>query len=191
MNPRIITGSAKGQRLEVPERGCRPMTDRTKSALFSIISERIYQAEVLDLYAGTGALGLECLSRGAKRVVFVDRSVDAVHCIKRNADKIGVTSLIKIIKASTSRLLDEYKKFEMKEHSFDIIFFTPPYDDFKEKTLEKTAISVKKDGIIAVEHGETRKAKERVGDLLKIDSRKYGGTILDFYQWEPQSTTGV
>lgn len=182
MNPRIITGSAKGQRLEVPERGCRPMTDRTKTALFSMINSIIPDASVLDLFAGTGALGIECLSRGAKSAVFIDRSKYAVSCINQNLEKTGFLSLARVIKCSVSRFLDEYDNFRLSLSNYSIIFFTPPYNDFKEKILAKTIQLLKKDGLLIAEHSSTRKINNKVENLTKIDERKYGITSLSFFK---------
>jgi 16S rRNA (guanine(966)-N(2))-methyltransferase RsmD len=181
-NPRIITGSAKGQRLEVPERGTRPMTDRVKSALFSMIAQIIPDSRVLDLYAGSGALGIECLSRGAKSAVFVDRSKFAAECINKNLQNTGFEALGRIVKCSVSRFLDEHETFKLKPPTFNVIFFAPPYRDFKEKVLAKTASIIDKNGIIIVEHMNTRKTKNRVGQLEKIDERNYSITNLSFFK---------
>jgi 16S rRNA (guanine966-N2)-methyltransferase len=182
MQPRIITGSAKGQKLEVPKKGTRPMTDRVKSALFSMIQSLIQDARVLDLYAGTGALGIECLSRGAKSAIFVDRSKYAVACIKQNLEKVGFTALARVIKCSASRLLDEYETFDLEPQAFDIIFITPPHDDYKESIIERATNLLEKDGIIIAEHPSSRKTGDRVGDLEKIDERDYGRTSLSLYR---------
>lgn len=182
MDPRIITGSARGKKMKVPGKGTRPMTDRAKSGLFSIIDSIIPKSIILDLYAGTGALGIECLSRGAKKVIFVDRSKEAVDCIQDNLNSCGVESLAKIFKASVSRFLIDYDKFNTGIEKFDIIFFTPPYSDFKENVLKETAAILSNDGIIITEHSKNRKIADRIGNLEKIDTRKYGKTMLSFYK---------
>lgn len=182
MQLRIITGSVKGQKLIVPKKGTRPMTDRVKSALFSMIQGLIPQAHVLDLYAGTGALGIECLSRGAKSATFVDRSKDAIWCIKQNLEKTGFTALARVIKCSASRFLDEYDTFGLEPTAFGIIFITPPHDDYKESIIEKAAKPLEKDGIIIAEHPSTRKTSDKLGKLKKTDERKYGVTALSFYK---------
>lgn len=182
MRLRIITGSAKGQRLEVPKKGTRPMTDRIKSALFSIINPAIQDAHVLDVYAGTGALGIECLSRGAKSAVFVDRSKDAVAAINNNLRKTGFESLSKVIKCSALRFLDTPDTFNLTSPTFNIIFITPPHNDFREKIIELSEPLLDKDGILIAEHSSKRKAPDRVGELAKFDMRKYGITALSFYK---------
>lgn len=182
MRPRIITGSAKGQRLEVPEKGTRPMTDRIKSALFSIINPAIQDAHVLDLYAGTGALGIECLSRGAKSAVFVDRSRDAVAAINNNLQKTGFENLSKVIKCSAFRFLNTPDTFNLTSPIFNIIFISPPHDDFKERIIEMSEPLLDKEGIIIAEHSSKMKTSDRVGELEKFDIREYGITALSFYQ---------
>lgn len=180
-NIRIITGSAKGRKLEVPEKGTRPMTDRVKSSLFSIINPLILNANVLDLYAGSGALGIECLSRGAKQCVFIDKSKEAVSAIKNNLEKTGMTSLGTVIKCSVLRFLNEYQSFGLNLNKFNIVFFTPPHDRFKEKLIEPLASYLELNGVIAVEHPTRIKTKEKLGTLSKIDERQYGITTLSFY----------
>ena len=182
MQPRIITGSAKGQKLEVPKKGTRPMTDRVKSALFSMISPIIPNANVLDLYAGTGALGIECLSRGAKSATFVDRSKYATECIKQNLNKTGFTAIAKVIKCSASRFLDEYETFNLEHKVYEIIFITPPHSNYKEGIIEKAEKLLKNNGIIIAEHPKTRKTSNRVVQLEKFDERSYGKTALSFYR---------
>jgi 16S rRNA (guanine966-N2)-methyltransferase len=181
-NPRIITGSAKNQRLEVPERGTRPMTDRVKSALFSMIQDFIPEALVLDLFAGTGALGIECLSRGSKKCIFIDRSKDAVRVINQNLEKTKLASKARVVKCSAVRFLNEFETFKTETKAFDIIFFAPPYKNFREKVLEKTAKLIKKDGVIVVEHAKTRKVEKHIGSLEMVEEREYGITGLSFFR---------
>ncbi len=182
MNPRIISGSAKNTKLEVPRRGTRPMTDRTKSALFSIIQNIIPNANVLDLYAGTGALGIEMLSRGAQKAVFVDRSKHAIRAIKSNLENTNLNEQAIVIKCSTSRFLDEYSTYDLKIPKFDIIFFTPPHDNFKERVLVKTAPLIAPKRLLIAEHSSQRRINEdKIEGLKKIETREYGGTHLTFF----------
>jgi len=182
MKPRIISGSAKGQKLEVPLKGCRPMMDRVKSAVFSMINSLIKDRDILDLYSGTGALGIECLSRGAKSVTFIDRSKYAVASIKNNLEKTGFSSLAQVFKCSSKRFLDEFRNFNLKVYAFDIIFFTPPYKHFKEKVLALAYKVMKKNSIVIAEHSTDRKINDIVGNLKKIDERNYGKTAISFYR---------
>ncbi|MDD3647608.1 MAG: 16S rRNA (guanine(966)-N(2))-methyltransferase RsmD [Candidatus Dojkabacteria bacterium] len=182
MNPRIISGSAKGQRLTVPVRGTRPMTDRVKSALFSMMQPLIQDSNILDLYSGTGALGIECISRGAKSAVFVDKSKEAVLCINENLKKTGFYALAKVVKASVSRFLEEYDTFDMPLFKYQVIFITPPHDKFKEKIIFTTAKFLAKDGVIVAEVPVSKKIGDELGNLKKVDERSYGITKLAFYK---------
>src|SRR4051794_7609981 len=118
---RVIAGSAGGIQLEVPKRGIRPTMDRVKAAIFSSLADRILNARVLDLFAGTGALGIEALSRGAESVLFVDQDRQAIAAIERNLTK--------------TRLEGQARQREVFEFlaragdaTFDIIFADPPYE---------------------------------------------------------------
>src|SRR5919198_3789283 len=118
---RVIAGSAGGIRLAVPKRGARPTMDRVKAAIFSSLGEAIIGARVLDLYAGSGALGIEALSRGAVSATFVDRDPRAVAAIRRNLDAVGVEQEV--------RRLDALRYLAGAEDaSFDLVFVDPPYD---------------------------------------------------------------
>lgn len=180
-SPRIITGSLKGKRLSVPINGTRPMMDRVKSALFSIINPILFEANVLDMYAGTGALGIECLSRGAKMAVFVDRSQYAISCINDNLDHTGLHSLSKIIKSSVARFLLEYDKFDLEVEKYRIIFVTPPHVDLKESIVERAEILLEKKGVMIVESPTSKPLSDTIGNLEKIDERTYGKTRLSFF----------
>ena len=124
---RIIAGQARGRRLVSPpkKRGLRPTTDRVREALFGILSAQwdLWGVEVLDLFAGTGALGCEALSRGAKSAVFVDQSHMAVKTIRENLRRIGRAGQ-EIILARTGPTVRAFT-----EARFDIVFLDPPYDD--------------------------------------------------------------
>jgi 16S rRNA (guanine966-N2)-methyltransferase len=119
---RVIAGSAKGQRLKSPVTGTRPMMDRMKESVFSALGE-IQDIQVLDLYAGSGSLGLEALSRGAKRAVFVENAREAILKLEQNVESTGLTDRSDVtwidVKAMLMRPSDE---------RFDLIFLDPPYN---------------------------------------------------------------
>ena len=173
---RIISGMAKNTKLDVPEHGTRPITDRAKSALFSILFDWIEDATVLDLFAGSGSLGIEALSRGAKFVVFVDNSEEAVECIETNLDKSNLYKYAEIINDTAERFVQKCNR------KFDLVFIDPPYEETEEEHILIGEICVKDDGLIIVKHSPKFEAKERVGDLELIDSRKYGENVISFYR---------
>jgi 16S rRNA (guanine966-N2)-methyltransferase len=119
---RVIAGSAKGRRLvDVPE-GVRPVSDRVREGLFSSLGDRIEGAHVLDLYAGTGALGIEALSRGAVDALFVDRDRGSVAAIRQNLARTGFEERARVVRDEAVRAL------EGSDRSYDLVFVDPPYE---------------------------------------------------------------
>lgn len=126
---RVISGSARGCKLlAVPGMGTRPTTDRVKEAIFNIIQQQIPDASVLDLFAGTGQLGIECLSRGAKSCDFIEKENVAFHTLKKNMEKARVLDRAKIHRCSARDFCKKAPK-----QSFDLVFLDPPYS---QKNLE-------------------------------------------------------
>lgn len=123
---RIIAGELGGRRIQVPPRGTRPTSDRAREALFSVLEHRalLTGARVLDLYAGSGALGLEALSRGARRVVMVESARTAAAICRRNAAKLGVSGRVEVVTATVERYLERTEPGE----KFDLALLDPPYE---------------------------------------------------------------
>ena len=177
---RIIGGKFRSRVLATFEGDAvRPTADRVKESLFNILSLRFYGARVLDLFSGTGALGLESLSRGAREVVFNDRSKESVAILKKNirALKVEEGKEAKVFNLDASVLLDSMKE------PFDLIFIDPPYAlDVGVKAVEKIA----KKGLLTqgcVLIFERDKPFEGdVEGLEKYDERKYGKTVLTFFR---------
>jgi 16S rRNA (guanine(966)-N(2))-methyltransferase RsmD len=159
----------------------RPTTDRVKESLFNIIAGYLEDALVLDIYAGTGSLGIEALSRGAKEAVFVDRSRECADIIKDNLVHTKFLEKSQIIncdaRSAILKLSDSGKKF-------DLIFMDPPYSkNFVEETLNYLANSdiIIDNGLIIAEHEVKDKVPELVGGIKLFRSQKYGNTMLSFY----------
>ena len=176
---RIISGSARGTKLFTLEGDAtRPTLDRVKESLFSIIQQHIPDAVVLDLFAGSGALSLEALSRGASKAILCDYSKKAINIIKQNIEKTRFTEQAVLLNMDYEKALEYIKLQELK---FDIIFLDPPYKknyliNSIEKILEYDLIT--KDGIIIAETDEDidiNIAKSNVYDI-----RKYGRVNLIF-----------
>ena len=147
---RIISGKARGTKLYTLEgTNTRPTLDRVKESIFNIIQNEIEGATVLDLFAGSGAIGLECLSRGAKKAILCDKSKEAVEIIKRNIEKTHMEECAKIINTDFETCLEK-----LKNEQFDIIYIDPPYaTDYIFKSLKKIkeiGIS-KKESLIIIE----------------------------------------
>ncbi len=173
---RIISGVAKNTQLKTPEHGTRPITDRAKSALFSILYDWIEDATVLDLFAGSGSLGIEALSRGAKFAVFVDNSEDAVECIDENLDKAGLYKYAEIINDTVENFVNFCKR------KFDLIFIDPPYENTSMEQIALSRSCLNDDGLIVVKHSPKFKPDEKVEDLELVDSRTYGENVISFYK---------
>lgn len=173
---RIITGTAKGTRLETLEgENTRPTAERVKEAVFSMIQFDIEGRRVLDLFAGSGQLGLEALSRGAANAVFIDSGKDAAELIKRNAQKTKLFSKSVILSADYKSYLRGIKNRER----FDIIFLDPPYEsDFLDDALEKICEwdILNPHGIIVCESGRAAPLYTENTELLR--HAKYGRAYI-------------
>ena len=152
---RVISGSKRGSVLYAPEGlGTRPTTDRIKESLFNILMPMLSESCFLDLFAGSGAIGIEALSRGAQKAVFVDSDPKAVRIVKKNITKTGFEDSSLVLGMDHKRAL---KKLEDSGYRFDIIFMDPPYySDFIENILDEIKNSgiLNKEGIVVVEQAK-------------------------------------
>jgi len=182
---RIIGGRVGGRTLKTPKgSGTRPTSDKVREAIFNILVARgDPPPRVLDLYAGSGALGLEAVSRGAHSAVFVEADRDACDLIRANADALGLAAEVK--HSPTVRWL-------VKEAggTFGWIFADPPYDSHATGELEKALELVAKkrlldgDGLLVAEHEWRNAPDDRYGPLALLDRRRYGQTAVSFYRLE-------
>jgi len=181
-----ITGGVHRSRLLHAPKGVstRPTADRVREALFSILASRrpLEGASVLDLYAGTGALGLEALSRGAARVTFVECSRTALAALRANVEALGVERNAHVM----SGLVERSSAALVAEGPFDLVLADPPYALVKNgEALSALGELVHegiltKGGLVVVEQGKGE-ATELVGGLARVDVRTYGDTLLAFY----------
>ena len=178
---RITAGEYKNTPLKVPE-SARPVMERVKLALFSVIDEYVKNACCLDLFAGAGNLGLEALSRGASSCDFVDTDYFSIKYIRENIEKIEI-SFKTTLKAETFR--EESQKYIANtDRDYDLVFIDPPYDQTNHKHLFKLVHEiVRLGGIIIYLSNHTNHLYEKIGEinpnLEVIDSRKYGITHID------------
>ena len=180
--PRIIAGISGGIYLETPQgMKTRPTSDRAKEALFSIIGEIYLGKKVLDLYSGTGSLGLEALSRGALSCVFVDRGRKAVETIIKNIEKS------KLEKGATVLCMGVIKSLDSQDiigGKFSCIFMDPPYDKkLLVCTIEKISVNdiMGKNGLLIVEHSEIEVPPEEIAGFKCSGRRRYGAVNFSFY----------
>lgn len=184
---RVIAGSAKGRRLKtVRGTAVRPTADRTKEALFSIVESRVglTGAHVIDLFAGSGGLGIEALSRGAVRAVFVERDPRAVQVLRANLDACGFTASALVRPVAVLRALAE---LSARGEQFDVVLADPPYrTELLAETLQKIGELdlVRPLGGVIVERHVEDVLPERYGRLRLTQTRRYGKTSLDLYRLE-------
>jgi len=180
---RVIGGAAKGRRLLAPKgQTVRPTADRVKESLFNILPRDLTGAKVLDLFAGTGNLSIEALSRGADRAVLIDASERSVAAIKENLRRLGFHGRGQVWTAPVARGL---RSLARRDESFDYIFLDPPYDQaLVGRTLEIIGKSnlLRDSGTLVVEHSARETVKPLYGSLQLHDQRRYGDTLLSFYQ---------
>lgn len=173
---RIISGQWAGRRLQVPASGARPTTDRVREALFNWLAHRHNWAgsRVLDLYAGSGALGLEALSRGAEHATFVERSPKAAKVIKSNIALVGAQATV--VTAEVTRWVRTVEAIDA-----DLIFVDPPYDHSSSdlaEVLQLLAAKVCQDALVVVERSARDRTWQWPTGWLAQDSRVYGETAL-------------
>lgn len=179
---RIITGSARGCRLKTPKgQATRPTSDRIKESLFNILGQKVYGRKVLDIFAGTGNLGLEALSRGAASACFIDQATAAL--IRENAvhtrlqDKAAVHGC---------DVFAQLSRFAQGGESFDLIFCDPPYHKglaWRALTLFDESTVLAHAGILVVEHGADENDMPELSELRCVLNRRYGRTTqLSFFQ---------
>ena len=182
---RIISGKARGTKLYTLEgMNTRPTLDRVKESIFNIIQNEIDGAKVLDLFAGSGAIGLEFLSRGAKEAVLCDKSKEAIEVIRKNINKIHMEEKTKVFNTDFETCLEK-----IKNQQSDIIYLDPPYaTNYIVKSLKKIIEFgiITKDSTIIIETDDEKRILKEIENLeIKIvDKRKYGRATIIFLKIE-------
>lgn len=178
---RIISGKAKGTKLYTLEGiTTRPTLDRVKESIFNIIHNDILNARVLDLFSGSGAIGLEMLSRGAKEAVLCDKSKQAIYIIKKNIEKTHMEEKVKLYNTDYETCIEKEKN-----QKFDLIYLDPPYNtNYIAKSLKKiiTLNLIEENGIVIIETDDEKRILEEIKNLdVEItDKRKYGRASIIF-----------
>lgn len=174
---RVITGSARGRKLETLEGlDVRPTTEVVKEAVFSIIHFRLPTANVADIFAGSGQMGIEALSRGAAKATFVDQSRASLEVIRRNIASTGFQKQSVVLMAGAEQFLRQ------TNDKFDIIFLDPPYaQGYGEKLLPMLKKPLAEGGLILFEHGREETLPESIGGLKRVREYRYGKTLITTY----------
>lgn len=184
---RVIAGAAKGRPLKaVPGMNTRPTTDKVKEAIFSMIGPYFDGGFALDLFAGTGGLGIEAWSRGAERVVFVDKEKTSVDVVRGNVQAAGMSEHAEIYRNDAERAL---KALARRGIRFRLVFLDPPYritkmDQVMEQLDELRLLE--DDAVIVVEHDAGHAYPERLAHFTRTRAAQYGDTAVSIYRHEPE-----
>ena len=200
---RIIAGTLRGRRLKPPSwEGLRPTSDRLRETLFNILADRVSGARVLDGYAGTGAIGIEAISRGAAHVTFVERDARARALIGTNLARCGIRDGYAMIPGSFERAINELRARADRgagagDGRFDVVLLDPPYEsrpsaraggkatDNLVTILAATAEVIALHGIVVLEHARRRATPEAAGLLVRTRQVTAGDSSLSFYSCRP------
>jgi 16S rRNA (guanine966-N2)-methyltransferase len=188
---RVIAGTARGHRLGAPPDGVRPMGDRVKQTLFAILEPVIRDRAFLDLFAGSGAGGIEALSRGAERAVFVERDREAVRSVERNLSATHLAGSAIVVQADARVWLRDRRN---PPGPYAAILLDPPYDQAALLLESLEAIEaagpgglLAADGVVVSKHFWRQGPPARIGLLASVRERRFGETGLTFHRW---STVG-
>jgi 16S rRNA (guanine966-N2)-methyltransferase len=189
MSHRVISGTAKGRRLkQVPGNSTRPIMDRAKEALFNIIGTAIYDAYVVDLFAGTGAVGIEALSRGAEHVLFTDTDRLAIKTIEDNLKATDLTDRADVQRLDAFSLLAQ-----PPDYTYDFIYVAPPqYKGLWKRTLEvleANPVWIPEETQVIVQIDPKEQEDVQLSRLTAMDERRYGKTLLWFFVAQPPTHT--
>jgi 16S rRNA (guanine(966)-N(2))-methyltransferase RsmD len=177
---RIVAGTARGRRLVAPAGDAtRPTSDKVRGAIFNVLGQFFDGGRVLDLYAGTGALALEALSRGCERATCVDASPDAIQAIERNAATCALADRVTVVRRRVADALAT-----LAPGSFDLVFLDPPYAEGPGAALAMLDRLVRPGAAVVAEHDRRAPPPDRVGALALEDRRAYGDTGISIYRRE-------
>jgi len=178
---RVIAGSLKGRRLRPPTwAGLRPTSDKLRETLFNVLAPVIEGARVLDGYAGTGAVGIEALSRGAAQVTFVERDRRAQALIAANLSACGIADRYVMIRGGIDRAVRD-----LAPASFDVVWLDPPYLEPAEPIVVSVARLLAANGTLVLEHARRRAAPASAGGLTRTRDLVSGDSALAFYSCPP------
>ena len=179
---RVIAGTLKGRRLEAPTwEGLRPTSDKLRETLFNVLAPRMERARVVDGYAGTGAVGIEALSRGAAHVTFVDQDRRACALIRQNLERCGIADGYAIIQTTVLKAIERLRS----EPAFDVILLDPPYATDIQDALQHVGEIVKPDGIVVLEHARKSESPVAPDRLVRTREMRSGDSALTFYACQP------
>lgn len=185
---RVIAGDYRGRRLDPIEgMDIRPTSDKVKGSLFNILGASVIDSVFLDLFGGTGGVGIEALSRGADHVVFIDTDIKSIKVLKGNLEHLNINDNVEIFNTDYSTAIS---KLYNNNKFFDIIFIDPPYSVGLAQNalaeIDKHPI-LAQSGLIIVEHDSRDEMPSSLGKLYMYRSKQYGNTTLSFYTYNKQT----
>jgi 16S rRNA (guanine966-N2)-methyltransferase len=189
---RIISGQLRGRKLKtVPGMSTRPTSDRVRESLFNILDAKPRGARVLDLFAGTGALGIEAISRGAESALFVESAPRALSILKANLQSFGLEQQSRVLRWNITKNLNCLKPYT---HTFDLVFMDPPYS---RQLIMPTLAHLRKSealcagALIVIEHAPGEVFEETSLGMRRVDERRYGSTQLTFLHHAASEVPGL
>ncbi|WP_223700343.1 16S rRNA (guanine(966)-N(2))-methyltransferase RsmD [Sutcliffiella deserti] len=188
---RVVSGKLKGRQLKaVPGMNTRPTTDKVKESVFNIIGPYFDGGLALDLFGGSGSLGIEALSRGIDKVIFVDKDGKAIQTIKQNIEAFNLESSVEIYRNDAARALNALQK---REVAFDLILLDPPYkrhqlEDLIHKISDYQLLS--KEGLIMAEHSKEVELPVDLGTFTRTKQEHYGLTVISVYRFAVKDEGG-
>lgn len=185
---RVISGSARGRTLKaVPGMGTRPTTDKVKEAIFSIIGPYFDGGAVLDLFAGTGGLGIEALSRGIDKAVFIDKEYKSIETVRSNLKTTGLEERAEVYKNDAERAL---KALSKREAAFDLVFLDPPYrlkiGDALMMQMDELKL-LRQQATIVLEYESSYVYPDHFGSFTQLRKAEYGETAVSIYIYDQES----
>lgn len=185
---RVISGKAKGKKLQAPQgKNTRPITDMIKEALFNVLGKGIINSTFLDLFAGSGSVGIEALSRGALKAVFVDSNLAAIRAINNNLTNCRLADAAEVYRSDVFRLIEI---FEKKLVRFDYIYVDPPFD--QEHLFDKVMVRLGKgtvidpEGTIIIRTHRKKAIQDTYNVLSRFRQNRYGESVLHYYALEKE-----
>jgi 16S rRNA (guanine(966)-N(2))-methyltransferase RsmD len=184
---RILGGKAKGRKIStLSTKGSRPTLQVVRKSIFDVLGYDVQEAQVLDLYSGTGSLGLEALSRGGYEATFVDENQRALDVVRENAEELGFEEKIHLVKGDAARMLPKLARNGMSYH---IVFADPPYQrSLTSEMIEAFGVSgiVRNGGSFIIEHSKHAELPDRIGRLVLWQRKDFGETRVSFYRKEKE-----
>ncbi len=173
---KVVAGEFRGRLLTSPNTSdTRPVTLIVRNAIFNTLASRLSEAIVLDLFAGSGALGIEAISRGVASATFVDISTQAIAAIKKNITSLNIANKTAVYKQDVEQYLSKSKEL------FDIIFLDPPYEQWHDTLLERANGRLKPDGVLVVSSSKNTMLSDTIAPLELAQEKTYGDTKITYF----------